>query len=136
MTDKSPKYATVEMVRESAYGIDIPDEVNEEIAALIVKAERRLLARVKSIPVRIKDGRLSEEVVGDVVTDMVLRVVRNPEGMTSEQAEGFGYRVDWGAASGRIHVTKEDLLHLGIGARGHALGNIRVSTPSWRLPGA
>ena len=136
MADGSPKYTTVEMVRGSAYGVDIPSEAEEDITALIVKAERRLLARVKSIPARIKDGRLSEEVVGDVVTDMVLRVVRNPEGMTSETAEGFGYRVDWGAASGRIHVTKEDLLHLGVGASGVAVGSIRTKVPTWRLPGA
>lgn len=121
-------------MRSYAYGMDIPDEFEQEVVALVVKAERRLLRRARSIPDRIKDGRLDVEDVADVVADMVLRVVKNPGGYSSEQAGEFSYRIDWGAASGRIHVTKEDLQNLGIGGSGAGLRPIRSSVPAWRLP--
>lgn len=133
---ETPEFATFEMVQDAGYGQDIPDEFKDSVEALIMKAERRLIKRVSSLRQRLADGRLDSITVADVVTDMVLRVIRNPDGFAAEQAEGFSYRTDWGAASGRLHVTKEDLLHLGIGAKTATVGTIRTHTPTWRLPSA
>lgn len=133
MAEPETQYADFNLVKSYAYGMDIPDEFEEEVVALIVKAERRLLRRASSIPKRIEDGRLSKEDVADVVADMVLRVVKNPGGYSSEQAGEFSYRIDWGAASGRIHVTKEDLQNLGLGASGATIGVVRSQPPAWRI---
>ena len=134
MAEPQPQYASPDGVRAQAYGVHLPESSDDQLTALILKAERRLLARAKSIPQRVEDGRLAVEDVADVVTDMVLRVVRNPGGYSSEGAGEFNYRIDWAAASGRIQVTREDLTNLGIGQSGPAIGSYRSNVPSWRLP--
>lgn len=133
MPATEPQYADFDLVRTYAYGMDIPDEFEQEVVALIVKAERRLLRRAPSIPSRIEDERLTKDDVADVVADMVLRVVKNPGGYSSEQAGEFSYRIDWGAASGRIHVTKEDLQNLGVATTAPKFGSIRSRVPRWRI---
>lgn len=123
---------TVEDVERQAYGHHIRAEDHHQVARLIVKAERRLLQRVRSIPARLDDGRLSVETLNDVIADMVLRVVRNPAGISSEQAGEYSYRLNWSAASGRIHITREDLANLGIGTD-TAPATIWSKPPAWRI---
>ena len=123
---------TVDDVERQAYGHHIRTEDHHQVARLIVKAERRLLTRAKSIPQRINDGRLTVEELNDVLADIVLRVVKNPNGYTSEQAGEFSYRLNWSAASGRIHITKEDLQNLGIG-ESNTFQPIRSVVPERRI---
>lgn len=127
------RYTTPETLQAAAYGLDIPEAHREQVEALLAKAERRLINRVKHIPKRIDQGKLTAEEVADVVHDMVLRVVKNPGGYSSEQAGEFSYRLDWAAASGRIHITKEDLKNLGIGTNGPAVGVMWSKPSAWRI---
>lgn len=120
-------------IRTGGYGLDIPDHARADVEALAARAERRLHQRVPSLTRRLHEGTTDEDTVADVVTDMVLRVIRNPEGLTTETAEGFSYRTDWAAASGRLHVTREDITHLGIRPHPH-IGTIHTTPPAWRLP--
>lgn len=128
-------YTTPADIREAAYGIAIPEgeDVDAALAKLIAKAERRLIGRVPSIPGRIIAGTLDVDRVKDAVEDIVLRVVRNPNGYSSEQAGEFSYRIDRVTASGRIEVTPDDLVGL-LPSRPVAARSIRLGLPKWRLP--
>lgn len=127
------QFATPDDVRAVAYGLDIQQESDAEVQALINKAQRRLLNRAPGITRRLNDGQLTTAEVTDVIVDIVLRVVRNPVGVESEQAGEFSYRINWAAASGRIHITSEDLKNLGIGTGAGTSRSIRSSPSKWRL---
>lgn len=129
-------YTSPQDVRSAAYGITIPqsNDVDRSLEALIRKAERRLLARVPSIPARIASAELEVAAVRDAVEDIVLRVIRNPNGYSSEQAGEFSYRIDRVVASGRIEITPEDLVGLRPSKRAGTGRSIRLAIPRWRLP--
>lgn len=127
-------YATFQDVVDAGYGMDIPVEATAAVEALIGKAELRLLARVPTIPARILDGTLDTDLVRGAVEDIVLRVIRNPNGYSSEQAGEFSYRIDRAVASGRIEITPDDVQDLLPVSRARGIGSFRVGVPSWRLP--
>jgi len=132
-----PPYTSPQDIRDAAYGITIPPggEVDASLSGLIDKAERRLIARVPSIPARVADGTLEVAAVRDAIEDIVLRVVRNPNGYSSEQAGEFSYRIDRVTASGRIEITDADLVGLLLPVSASTgFGSIRLGVPSWRLP--
>lgn len=69
---------------------------------------------------------LRARAVQRVVTRMVRRVMRNPEGMTSETEGDYSYRLDPRVASGSVWVTDDDWVLLGVAPR--RAGSIRLAT--------
>lgn len=129
-------YADFTDVQQAAYGLDIPSDSATQLSieALIAKAEKRLLARVPSIPARIEAGTLDIMLVQGVVEDVVIRLIRNPQGFSSEQAGEFSYRIDRLVASGRIEITDDDVADLLPKAAHRGFGSMRLDVPAWRLP--
>lgn len=129
------EYVVAQDVRDAAYGLTIPEDAVTTVALerLVVKAESRLLARVPSIPSRVQSGVLDVELVRGVVEDIVLRVVRNPRGLSYEQAGEFAYRIDQATTTGAIEVLDADIASL-LPRRLSAVGSIRLGVPDWRLP--
>lgn len=118
-------------IRDAAYGLELPSA--DALVRLIAKAEDRLLARVPTIPARVADGSLRVELVRGVVEDIVLRVVRNPDGHSSEQPGPFSFRLDRAVASGRVEVTPQDVATLSPRAT-PAVGVVQLVVPLTRTP--
>jgi hypothetical protein len=123
-------YVTFEDV-QARYEQDIPAEQVEYVDALIGEAETLLTARVPGLADRITAGSIDVEVVGVVVKRAVLRVLRNPDGYTSEQAGDYSYRVSAAVASGHLDYTPADLaLVQGESVRARVPRMIGVRPPS------
>lgn len=82
----------------------------------LVAAHARLRAKVPGLDARVASATdpLESLLVKEVLVEMVLRVVRNPEGYSQENDGDYGYTRDRAVASGRLHVTAEELEELGV----------------------
>lgn len=87
---------------------EIPTDQQDHVNVLIDKAERLVAECVPNWVDRIEAGTLSTLTIGDVVSSMVLRVLRNPSGYRSETAGDYTYQLDSAVASGRLFLTKDE----------------------------
>ncbi|CAN5550070.1 hypothetical protein BH11ACT6_BH11ACT6_29890 [soil metagenome] len=78
------------------------------------QVERMILRRVPDLLERIADGDLDEADVIDIEAESVLRVVRNPEGLASEQDGTYGYQLSREAADNSLRITETEWAVLGI----------------------
>lgn len=110
----------------------------EGLAKALIRAASALLRhRAKQvgldIDADIAAGRLDPSVAALTVTNMVLRVLRNPQGLRSETTGPFSRTYDTTAAAGLLVVTEYDLAAVtttpsveDLGAAGLGIGTIRV----------
>lgn len=105
----------------------------QSLAAWLIRAASAMLrSRVPLIDQQIAQGLVTQEMAALVVTNMVLRVMRNPNGLRSETTGPFSRTYDTTAAAGLLVITDYDLAAItpievvpdGIGALG--IGTIRV----------
>jgi len=82
----------------------------EGLAGHLVRAASSLLRqRVPGIDEDVRAGRVDADVAALTVTNMVLRVMRNPNGLRSETTGPFSRTYDTSAAAGQLVVTDYDL---------------------------
>lgn len=81
-------YATWDEVKV-AYEDDIPTEHQPRIEALIKQASARLTALVPSLPARLAATTVDPDLPGGMVIEAVLRVYRNPAGITQQSTGPF-----------------------------------------------
>lgn len=79
---------------------------------LIGKAERLVRDKVPTLDARILALTLSPATVGDVVVDMVVRLLRNPEGLSSESAGDYSYQRNAATGEGRIFMRPDEIARL------------------------
>lgn len=85
---------------------------------LIGEAETLIQDRIPDLALRISNGVISTKTVNHVVTSMVIRVLRNPEGYRSESDGDYNYAYAPGAYTpGEVGLTVSDLSRLR-GSRG------------------
>ena len=84
------EWATVDDVIKRYEGV-ITTERRDWVDTLIPDAEAVLRDELPSLPARINDGRTSTETVTRVVCNLVIGVLRNPGGYTSQSAGEFSY---------------------------------------------
>lgn len=113
------------------FGAMTPAE--EGLAGHLLRAASALLRqRVPSIDVDMAAGRVDPEVAALTVAQMVLRVMRNPQGLRAETTGPFSRTYDTTAAAGLLVVTNDDLAAvtaaevLPAGPAGVGVGTIRV----------
>lgn len=80
---------------------------------LLDRAER-IVARKINIPARVLNGLTTVDDVRDVLVEMVLRVMRNPRGTSSQTTGPFSQVIDRSVASGRLELTMSDRERLGM----------------------
>ena len=73
--------------------------------ALLRAASKLVRGRFPGIDAMIADGTLDVEVVALGVTNMVLRVLRNPKGLRSETVGPFSRSFDTSSAAGELVIT-------------------------------
>ncbi|AHY27080.1 head-to-tail adaptor [Mycobacterium phage Phantastic] len=97
-------------------------ELSEEETTLVntrlEDAERMIKRRIKDLDAKIANGDIDPEDVKQVEADMVLRLLRNPEGFTQETDGNYTYMLHQQLASGKLEVTDDEWETLGIRRRG------------------
>jgi hypothetical protein len=83
-----------------AWGQPIPDGSIAHVDYLIDKAERLVRASVRNLDALLVAGPLTPGDVSDVVCDMVLRVLKNPDGYRYETAGDYAVQRDASVAGG------------------------------------
>lgn len=80
----------------------------------LAQVERMILRRVPDLATQIDAGDLDEADVIDIEAEAVLRLIRNPEGYTSESDGTYSYQFDRETASGKLEILSEEWERLGI----------------------
>jgi hypothetical protein len=76
---------------------------------LLRVASNMVRARLPLIDQQIRDGVVSQDMAALAVTNMVLRVLRNPEGLRSETVGPFSRAYDTSVAAGLLVLTDSEL---------------------------
>ena len=116
------EFATVDDVAARYEGV-IPAERHEWLGTRLADAEQMVRDEVPSLDARLADGRLAPETVTRVVCDMVLALLRNPSGYTSQTAGEFSYSYAGtpGGAGGILRLSAADRRLLGGRSRAYTI---------------
>lgn len=127
---KPPPFAAIGDVRVQYGDLDVDQQ---RLSAYLIKAASALIRqRFRLIDSQIAAGLVDPDVVALTVAGMVLRVLRNPEGLRSETTGPFSRTYDTTAAAGLLVITPDDAGQLvpaeaSTGAGGFVMpGTIRV----------
>ena len=102
--------ATVSDVEARWRDLTSTELINAE--AFLADAWAMLLARRPTLDADITAGTVSTENAIRVVTAMVIRIMRNPDGKLSETIDDYSYTRDRLISTGALHVTPEELADL------------------------
>lgn len=106
----------------SRYEQPIPESSSAVVETRLDEAERLIRATMRAAGLDLEEmitaGRTTADDVTDVICGMVARMLRNPTGAVSQSAGPFSMSVDPVAASGKLWLSREDKLKLGIRRRG------------------
>lgn len=97
---------------ELAWNQPIPFQTLDYVDYQIDKAERLIRSKVPNLAARITAEKITAEDVGDIVVDMVLRVLRNPDGYRYEAAGDYSYQRDLTVAGGTMVLLPAELARL------------------------
>lgn len=120
-------YATVDDV-VAEYDGTITDDQIEYIERKLTSAELVVKAVAGDIGARIGSGATSFEAVKLVLCNMVIRLLRNPEGVRTQTVGPFSVSLDSGASSAQLVITREDRQLLGLKARSR--GTVTLDDPA------
>jgi len=110
----------------------------ESLAGWLLRAASNMVrARQPTIDQQISDGLVSSDLAALAVTNMVLRVLRNPGGLRSETVGPFSRSYDTTAAAGLLVITDDELALLAAagGIRTAVIGQIRPKPALAIVPG-
>lgn len=93
------------------YGDLDPEDVGK-VNALLRRASAIIRAQVYQVDLRIAGGLLDVQTVTDVCVDMVIRVLRNPDGVKQETIGPIATTFDPTVAAGRLFLTPDELFLL------------------------
>lgn len=85
---------------------------------LLAEASRTIDAECYGVADRIAAGTLSADLAGDVAVNMVIRRMKNPDGLRSEQVDDYRYVRDDVVASGEMYLTDQERRKLSPRPRG------------------
>lgn len=115
-------WATAQDVLDAWIGEGKPDDA-ASLTLWVGRAERLIRSKVKDLQARIDAGTDPDllETARDVVTDMVIRKFKNPEGLR-QVSEGSGpfnaSRTYGGDEPGSLYITDDELANLSGGSAG------------------
>lgn len=93
------------------YG-EIDTEDISKVGALLRRASTMIRAQAYQVDVRIAEDLLDLQTVKDVCVDMVIRVLRNQEGVKQETVGPIATVYDPTVAAGRLFLTPDELFLL------------------------
>jgi hypothetical protein len=92
-------------------------------------AERMIKRRVPDLDAQIVAGTIDQDDVVMIEADMVLRLIRNPDGYTSETDGNYSYTISQQVSSGKLEVLPDEWDLLGI-----KTGGIYSIRPYLKMP--
>lgn len=106
-------YATRDDVRAAFEGT-IADDArhNTRLDGLLIRASAKLAAKVPGLDRRMADGEIDPEVPAGMVVEAVLRVWRNPSGLTQQGVGPFQASYNAQAARNEIYFDPEEIEQL------------------------
>jgi len=107
-------------------GRDLTTTETTTATALLIDAWAVLIARDPSIDARLADSSLSADLVRVVVSAMVLRVLRNPDGKRQEAIDDYSWTRDTTLAGGSLYVSEDELALLAAPYTGKTRGSVRM----------
>lgn len=133
MAENDTETVTTFDIVAHGYKPAVPDSDTDFVTDAIAEAEMLLEVRLGDLEAWIAAaGDSSQQAkrrrrLTRVVTRMVRRVMRNPDGFTSESAGDYSYARAGALASGEIYAGKAEWSLLGVRTQG--FGTIRVGLP-------
>lgn len=108
-------YASLDDLRLEFEG-ELPETLDDHLQQKLDDAEEILASYVRGrdLAAHIAAGRTTPALVRLVVCDMVLRVRRNPGGVSQQSAGPFSVNLDQAVASGKLYLTRDDKRRLGL----------------------
>lgn len=106
-------YATADDVVE-LWAKEPEPEVRALITRRLAQLERKIVRRIPDLHSRVEAGLIDRAELIDVESDVVLRVVRNPEGYVSEADGAYEYQIGSDAASPALEPTEEEWARIGV----------------------
>lgn len=116
-------WATAQDVRDRWLGPGSIPVSDQQLTILIADAEDTVLRAFPDIQQRVDDGDLPLDRVVKVVCRMVIRHIRNPEGIRSTQQGAGPFQVSrtyGGDEPGVLYLSDQDMAELAPGRRGRA----------------
>lgn len=95
-------------------GVPLDETVLAVVDIRLNDAERLIKNRIPDLDAKILASDIDEADVRMVEAEMVLRLIRNPEGFTQESDGNYSYMLSVAVASGRLEVRKDEWGQLGV----------------------
>lgn len=95
---------------------ELTPEETAMVERRLAQVERMILRRIPNLDTKLDDGDIDHADVVDIEADAVTRVVRNPEGLLSENDGTYGYQFDRDISSGKLEILPEEWKILGVSA--------------------
>lgn len=105
-----PNPAVISDIEDRFRPLTPAEEVNA--TAHLEDAWQMLLSRLPNLEANMTAGTVTAANVIRVVSNMVIRILRNPEGKSEEQIDDYRYRRDALISSGALTVTADELADL------------------------
>ena len=109
-------------------------EPEPEVMALIERrleqVERMIRRRIQTLDAKVAASSTFEADLVDIEADVVLRLVRNPEGYLSETDGTYTYQLQSDLSSGRLEILDDEWTILGV----NRLSRMSVITPNIVMP--
>lgn len=99
---------------QAIYGKTLTTEETALVERRLEQIERKILRRIPDLEDQITAGTIDQDDVVDIEAEAVLRVIRNPEGLFSEQDGSYGYQLSREAADNSLRITADEWERLGI----------------------
>lgn len=100
-------YATADDV-QARYEQDLDDRLIAIVTTRLGDAELLIRHRIKDLDDQVTANTLDVEIVKLVESEMVLRLIRNPEGYSQESDGNYSYAIYQQVASGKLEVTDNE----------------------------
>lgn len=98
-------------------GRPLTEDETTQAATLLADAELLIRARIKNLDDLIIAAKLDADLVVMVEANAVMRVIRNPEGLTGEVDGSYSYQLNWKEATGRLEIMDYEWSLLGVTER-------------------
>jgi hypothetical protein len=108
-------YATSEDV-QNRYHEELDETLTLIVNTRLADAELLLKSRIPDLDDKVEEGTILEAIVVMIESEMVLRLIRNPDGYSQESDGNYSYAIYQQVASGRLEVLSDEWKLLGVKA--------------------
>ena len=126
-------YASVDDVA-ARWGREPSDSEAALIEIRLGDVERMILLRIPDLAQRIKTGRVTRADVVQVEAEVVLRLMRNPQGFISETDGDYSYQIAKELSTGRLSILDDEWDALGYKRSGMSILIPEPMVEGWEGP--